>query len=75
MDQCKLCTVGIYLRRTMPVINGAFSADSKKGVSPGGIAGGPGYRGSLAFADEDGRLQTDLTGGIRNRSTTNVARR
>ena len=69
---------GGWIRRlSMPVINNAFSADTRKGVSSGGIAGGPGYRNSLAFAaDEDGRLRADsLTGGARNRSTTNVARR
>ncbi|KAI0648820.1 hypothetical protein C8Q79DRAFT_998792 [Trametes meyenii] len=67
---------GGWIRRlSMPVVSNAFSLDSKKGVSNVGIAGGPGYRNSLAFAEEDGRLQTDLTGGIRNRSSTNVARR
>lgn len=58
----------------MPVVSNAFSLDSKKNTSNVGIAGGPGYRNSLAF-DEDGRLQTDVTGGIRNRSSTNLARR
>ena len=68
---------GGWIRRlSMPVINGAFSSpDARKGVSGAGIAGGPGYRNSFAMADEDGRLRTDLTGGIRNRSTTNLARR
>ncbi|KAI0667842.1 hypothetical protein C8Q78DRAFT_981197 [Trametes maxima] len=66
---------GGWIRRlSMPVVSN-FSLDSKKGVSNVGIAGGPGYRNSLAFTEEDGRLQTDLTGGIRNRSSTNVARR
>ncbi|KAI0833779.1 hypothetical protein BC628DRAFT_1307875 [Trametes gibbosa] len=66
---------GGWIRRlSMPVVSNAFSLDSKKNASNAGIAGGPGYRNSLAF-DEDGRLQTDLTGGIRNRSSTNVARR
>ncbi|TBU52736.1 hypothetical protein BD310DRAFT_831621 [Dichomitus squalens] len=67
---------GGWIRRlSMPVIPNAFSLDSKKGGV--GIAGGPaaGYRGSMAFADEDGRLRTDLTGGIRNRSSTNLSRR
>lgn len=73
---------GGWIRRlSMPVIPNAFSLDSKKGGA--GIAGhgagtGAGYRNSLAFAEEDGRLHlhTDLTGGIRNnRSSTNVARR
>ncbi|KAI0788129.1 hypothetical protein C8Q74DRAFT_1366891 [Fomes fomentarius] len=67
---------GGWIRRlSMPVMGNAFSLDSKKNGSTAGIAGGPGYRNSLAFAEEDGRLQTDLTGGIRNRSSTNVARR
>ncbi|KAH9848468.1 hypothetical protein C2E23DRAFT_786021 [Lenzites betulinus] len=66
---------GGWIRRlSMPVVSNAFSLDSKKNASNVGIAGGPGYRNSLAL-DEDGRLQTDLTGGIRNRSSTNVARR
>ncbi|KAI0636133.1 hypothetical protein C8Q77DRAFT_1101755 [Trametes polyzona] len=66
---------GGWIRRlSMPVVSNAFSLDSKKNASNVGIVGGPGYRNSLAF-DEDGRLQTDLTGGIRNRSSTNVARR
>ena len=67
---------GGWIRRlSMPVIPNAFSLESKKGGV--GIAGGPaaGYRSSMAFADEDGRLHTDLTGGIRNRSSTNLARR
>ncbi|KAI0654648.1 hypothetical protein C8Q70DRAFT_1058242 [Cubamyces menziesii] len=67
---------GGWIRRlSMPVVSNAFSLDSKKNVSNVGIAGGPGYRNSLAFAEEDGRLYTDLTGGIRNRSSTNLARR
>lgn len=68
---------GGWIRRlSMPVMGNALSLDSKKNGSMAGIAGGPGpYRNSLAFAEEDGRLQTDLTGGIRNRSSTNVARR
>ncbi|OCH94874.1 hypothetical protein OBBRIDRAFT_788874 [Obba rivulosa] len=66
---------GWIRRLSMPVMGGAFSLDSKKGVSSAGIAGGPGYRNSLALAEEDGRFQTDLTGGIRNRSATNLARR
>ncbi|EIW57849.1 uncharacterized protein TRAVEDRAFT_150499 [Trametes versicolor FP-101664 SS1] len=66
---------GGWIRRlSMPVVSNAFSLDSKKNASNVGIAGGPGYRNSLAF-DEEGRLQTDVTGGIRNRSSTNVARR
>ncbi|KAI1786752.1 hypothetical protein LXA43DRAFT_753753 [Ganoderma leucocontextum] len=68
---------GWIRRLSMPVIPNAFSLDSKKGGA--GIAGGPGagYRNSMAFAEEDGRLHmhTDLTGGIRNRSSTNIARR
>ena len=59
----------------MPVMGNAFSLDSKKNGSPVGIAGGTGYRNSMAYVEEDGRLQTDITGGIRNRSTTNLARR
>ncbi|KAH9933642.1 uncharacterized protein BXZ73DRAFT_46315 [Epithele typhae] len=72
---------GGWIRRlSMPVINNTFSLDTKKGVSSVGIAGGlgaPSYRNSLAFPDEDGRIRTDITvtGGIRNRSTSNVARR
>ncbi|KAI0326052.1 hypothetical protein GY45DRAFT_164841 [Cubamyces sp. BRFM 1775] len=67
---------GGWIRRlSMPVVSNAFSLDSKKNVNNVGIAGGPGYRNSLAFAEEDGRLYTDLTGGIRNRSSTNLARR
>ncbi|KAI0749964.1 hypothetical protein C8Q80DRAFT_1100838 [Daedaleopsis nitida] len=67
---------GGWIRRlSMPVVGNAFSLDSKKNGSTTGIAGGPGYRNSMAFTGEDGRLQTDLSGGIRNRSTTNVARR
>ncbi|KAI0353783.1 hypothetical protein OH77DRAFT_1512591 [Trametes cingulata] len=67
---------GGWIRRlSMPVVSNAFSLDSKKNASNVGIAGGPGYRNSLAFAEEDGRLATDMTGGIRNRSSTNLARR
>ncbi|RPD54309.1 hypothetical protein L226DRAFT_280656 [Lentinus tigrinus ALCF2SS1-7] len=68
---------GGWIRRlSMPVMGNAFSLDSKKNGSNTALAGG--YRNSLAFAEEDGRLQTlqtDVTGGIRNRSSTNVARR
>ena len=72
---------GGWIRRlSMPVIPNAFSLDSKKsgaGIAGGGHGSGAGYRNSMAFAEEDGRLQlhTDLTGGIRNRSSTNIARR
>ncbi|KAI8969869.1 hypothetical protein BD414DRAFT_502414 [Trametes punicea] len=67
---------GGWIRRlSMPVVSNAFSLDSKRGISAAGIAGSPGHRNSLAFAEEDGRLYTDLTGGIRNRSSTNLARR
>ena len=67
---------GGWIRRlSMPVMGNAFSLDSKKNGSPVGIAGGTGYRNSMAYVEEDGRLQTDITGGIRNRSTTNLARR
>ncbi|CDO78041.1 hypothetical protein BN946_scf184724.g5 [Trametes cinnabarina] len=67
---------GGWIRRlSMPVVSNAFSLDSKKMASNVGIAGGPGYRNSVAFAQEDGRLYTDLTGGIRNLSSTNLARR
>ncbi|EMD33318.1 hypothetical protein CERSUDRAFT_126091 [Gelatoporia subvermispora B] len=66
---------GWIRRLSMPVMGGAFSLDSKKGVSNAGIAGGPGYRSSLALTEEDGRFQADYTGGISNRSMTNLARR
>ncbi|KAI0364323.1 hypothetical protein BV20DRAFT_974598 [Pilatotrama ljubarskyi] len=67
---------GGWIRRlSMPVVSNAFSLDSKKNANNVGIAGGPGYRNSLAFAEEDGRLVTDVTGGIRNRSSTNLATR
>ncbi|KAI0759588.1 hypothetical protein BD413DRAFT_596358 [Trametes elegans] len=71
---------GGWIRRlSMPVVSNAFSLDSKKNASNVGIAGGHGhghgYRNSLAFTEEDGRLHTDVTGGIRNRSSTNLARR
>ncbi|KAI0706761.1 hypothetical protein C8T65DRAFT_577221 [Cerioporus squamosus] len=68
---------GGWIRRlSMPVMGNAFSLDSKKNGSNTALAGGGGYRNSLAFAEEDWRLlQTDITGGIRNRSSTNVARR
>ncbi|TFK79935.1 hypothetical protein K466DRAFT_504748 [Polyporus arcularius HHB13444] len=66
---------GWIRRLSMPVMGNAFSLDSKKNGSNTALAGG-GYRNSLAFAEEDGRLlQTDITGGIRNRSSTNVVRR
>ena len=70
---------GGWIRRlSMPVMGNAFSLDSKKNGSNTALAGVGGYRNSLAFPEEDGRLQTlqtDVTGGIRNRSSTNVARR
>ncbi|KAL6307484.1 hypothetical protein BKA93DRAFT_747540 [Sparassis latifolia] len=68
---------GWIRRLSMPVISNisAFSLDSKKNISSAGIAGGPGSRNSYALPDEDGRLQSDLRAGIRNRSSTNLARR
>ncbi|KAI9056795.1 hypothetical protein FKP32DRAFT_1585055 [Trametes sanguinea] len=67
---------GGWIRRlSMPVVSNAFSLDSKKNAGNVGVTGGSGYRNSLAFAQEDGRLYTDMTGGIRNRSSTNLARR
>ena len=66
---------GWIRRLSMPVMGNAFSLDSKKGISSAGIAGGPGMRSSLALPEEDGMLISDVTGGIRNRSTTNLARR
>lgn len=66
---------GWIRRLSMPVMGNAFSLDSKKGISSSGIAGGPGMRSSLALPEEDGLLIHDVTGGIRNRSTTNLARR
>ena len=68
---------GGWIRRlSMPVVAN-FSLDSKKNGSNTALPGGGGYRNSMAFAEEDGRLQmhADLAGGIRNRSSTNVARR
>lgn len=59
---------GWIRRLSMPVMNTAFSSDSKKGL------GGAGFRSSLDLTSEDGRLQS-ITGGIRNRSATNLARR
>ena len=66
---------GWIRRLSMPVMGNAFSLDSKKGISSAGIAGGPGMRSSLALPEEDGMLIHDVTGGIRNRSATNLARR
>ena len=66
---------GWIRRLSMPVMGNAFSLDSKKGISSAGIAGGPGMRSSLALPEEDGMLIRDVTGGIRNRSATNLARR
>ncbi|TFY62184.1 hypothetical protein EVJ58_g4025 [Rhodofomes roseus] len=66
---------GWIRRLSMPVMGNAFSLDSKKGISSAGIAGGPGFRSSLALPEEDGVIRRDVTGGVRNRSATNLARR
>ncbi|CCM04677.1 uncharacterized protein FIBRA_06863 [Fibroporia radiculosa] len=66
---------GWIRRLSMPVMSNAFSLDSKKNISSVGIAGGPGTRNSFVLPEEDGMLRRDATGGIRNRSTTNLARR
>ncbi|KAI0951608.1 hypothetical protein AcW1_008612 [Taiwanofungus camphoratus] len=66
---------GWIRRLSMPVVGNAFSSDSKKNLGVAGIARGTGYRSSLTLPDEDGMLRKDVTGGIRNRSTTNLVRR
>lgn len=63
---------GWIRRLSMPVINATFSSDSKKGISSTSFAANSGYRNSMAFPDEDGRIRSD---GGRNRSSTNLSRR
>lgn len=61
---------GWIRRLSMPVMGNAFSSDSKKGISSTTYtASNTGYRNSLAFPEEDGRLDS------KNRSTTNLGRR
>ncbi|KZT06136.1 uncharacterized protein LAESUDRAFT_813047 [Laetiporus sulphureus 93-53] len=66
---------GWIRRLSMPVGN-AFSLDSKKNLGGAGVWGGSSSRTSLVLPGEDGvMLQKTITGGIKNRSTTNLARR
>ena len=64
---------GWIRRLSMPVMGGAFSSDSKKGISNLAISNNSpvSFRNSLAATDETGRLRYDIPG---NRSTTTLGR-